>query len=84
MTDINITLENVLSFEIGTKVVLNFGAYHPIEKGMVVDYHVIPASKHFPGVYELVIEKEDGEVHHTRRLVTKGIGVYLEEVYMNG
>jgi hypothetical protein len=67
---------------IGTKVIMNWGAYYPIEEGLVVDYKVNPATKHFPATYELVVEKENGEVHYTSNLVEKGIGVYLETVYM--
>jgi len=81
MTHTKITADNIFNFSLGTKVVMNWGAYHPIEEGMVVDYKVTPASKHFPAMYELVIEDSEGEEHTTSMLVTKGIGVYLEEEY---
>jgi hypothetical protein len=77
-----ITAENMTTIAIGTKVIMNWGAYYPIEEGLVVDYKVNPATKHFPATYELVVEKENGEVHYTSNLVEKGIGVYLETVYM--
>lgn len=82
MSDIIITAENMYDFAIGTKMIMTWGAYYPIEEGLVVDYNVIPASKWFPAKYELVIEKEDGETVNTSRIVTKGVGTYLEEVYM--
>lgn len=77
-----ITAENITSIAIGTEVIMNWGAYYPIEEGLVVDYKVNPATKFFPATYELIIEKENGETHQTSRLVTMGIGTYLEDVYM--
>jgi len=82
MSDTIITAENMFDFPIGTKVIMTWGAYYPIEEGLVVDYNVMPATKHFPATYQLIIEKENGETHQTSRLVTIGIGTYLEDVYM--
>ena len=79
-----INAENITTVAIGTKVVMNWGAYYPTEEGLVVDYKVTPPTKFFPATYELVIEKENGEVHYTKELIKKGIGTYLEDVYMNG
>lgn len=78
----NITAENITSIAIGTEVILNWGAYYPIEEGLVVDYNVIPASKFFPAKYELVIETAEGKTHTTSMIVEKGIGTYLKNVYM--
>lgn len=78
---IKITEKNILDFPIGTEVVLNWGAYHPIEEGLVVDYSRIPASKHFPAKYELVVETENGRIHNTALFVDSGIGTYLKKDY---
>lgn len=77
-----ITAENITSIAIGTEVIMNWGAYYPIEEGLVVDYKVNPATKFFPATYELVIEKENGEVHYSSMLVEKGVGTYLKKVYI--
>jgi len=77
-----ITCENMTSITIGTKVVMNWGAYYPTEEGLVVDYKIVPPSKFFPAKYAVVIEGSNGRIHDTSEFVESGVGVYLESVYM--
>lgn len=82
MSDVKITSENMFSYPIGTKVVMMWGAMYPTEEALVVDYNVRGGSEHFPDVYELVLQGETGTEHSTSCLVTKGVGIYLEDVFM--
>jgi hypothetical protein len=79
-----INRETISEYPIGTKMMMNFGAMYPTMEGMVVDYRLTPASKHFPENVELVIDTEDGKTHYSNTIVLKGIGTYLLSDYMNG
>jgi len=77
-----ITAENITSIAIGTRVVMNWGAYYPTEEGLVVDYKIVPPSKFFPAKYVVVVEGSNGRIHDTSEFINSGVGVYLESVFM--
>jgi hypothetical protein len=78
---INITIENMTDFPIGTEVISNYGAYYAPVSGRVVKHEVVPAGKYFPASGRLVIEQENGDTTTVIRLyengIDKGIGTYL-------
>lgn len=82
---LKITPENVHEFGVGTKVEINFGAYYPLIKGVVVGSEIMPATKWFPHQAQLHVEYEcieDGETVRTtvREFSDKGVGVRLVEI----
>lgn len=82
----NVTFDNYEDFPVGTKVVFNFGAYFPLCDGKITGWNVEPATKFFPARIWLEAEyfdpSEERVVKTTvTQFTTRGIGVYINEVF---
>jgi hypothetical protein len=82
---VKVTLENFSDFSIGSKVEFNFGAYYPLQSGVITGYKITPATKHSDvSIFILVeyVDIETGEVVETTvsRFDETGIGCRIVEL----
>lgn len=77
----NITLENMHDFPIGSVLEMNWGAMYPTAEAVVIKHEILPATKFFPVICRLVVEFENSEgekeITTITRIDEKGIGARL-------
>lgn len=78
----NITIENINEFPIGSKVLIRCGAYYPDVEGVITKHEIVPATKHFDAFARVHIITEDNTNHITTNVekeLSGKIGTYLIE-----